>query len=145
MPLFAAVPGFIFFNDEPVLFAIGHSVGHVRTRISRIIDSRHEDILSDNVILHLNERESLAHFLMACGRWIVFILPVFVPTAFALYLYITQHRFFSRPELNLLETIVLPLLIIDGMMLASLLFSIGMAVGNQVKWRRNLFIGGIGN
>jgi Mn2+/Fe2+ NRAMP family transporter len=84
LPLFAAPLCFIFFDNEIMIHAIGSYLFYeVRPRIAKITKSL--DTLGDILeFKHLPFTTSRVFHHVSLGRWILFIIPILLPTAFSI-------------------------------------------------------------
>lgn len=84
LPIIASPLGFIFFDNEIVIWSIGAYINNdLRPKLSRVVKA---DVLliESRRSIYLSGSNSILHLLLSIGRWILFFLPVGFPVGHAI-------------------------------------------------------------
>lgn len=84
LPLIAAPLGFIFFDNEIVIWSIGAYINNdLRPRLSEAV-GRDVLLIESRRSTYISGSNSILHLLLSIGRWILFLLPVGFPIGYAI-------------------------------------------------------------
>lgn len=130
LPLVVAPLGFIFFDNELMIWGIHYYIGqHLSPTVSELVGQHKVLCVESRRFDYLNRWSSECHRCLSLGRWSLFVIPTVVPIAYAAVSAI------GHPERWLAFPYGL-LLMIDCVVAALLLWAIVMAVSEQNRcWR----------
>jgi hypothetical protein len=133
LPVVSAPLGFIFFDNEIMIFANGACVVRdLRGRIASLVGS--DKIFPVDPIDFIRSRPfaNRVHFSLSIGRWILFLLPVILPTLDA-----TWYAIRPTAELKSIINIIYfrLFLVLDYLICALLVMAIIVVIKDHRNWR----------
>jgi hypothetical protein len=117
LPLVVAPLGFIFFDNELVIWGIaGYIRDNLRPELTRLVN--HPVLLYEGRFS--DSHRSKLHLLLSTGRWLLFLVPTVLPIAYAIWTDNWKVWFTSLP--------FMPFMILDSALVVLLVWAICMAV-----------------
>jgi hypothetical protein len=126
LPLVVAPLGFIFFDNELVIWGIaGYIRDTLRPQLSKLV--------GQNVLLYegrfAESHGSKLHLFLSTGRWLLFVIPTILPIPYSLWNHSFKSWFTSLP--------FMPFLLLDALLLVILGWAIYQAVCSRHEvWRQ---------
>jgi hypothetical protein len=122
LPLVVAPLGFIFFDNELVIWGIAAYIrDNLRPELSKLVD--HKVLLYEGRFS--GSHRSRLHLVLSSGRWLLFVIPTALPIAYAVWMGTLKSWFTSLPYM--------PFMILDAFLALILVCAICVAVSYRMR------------